>query len=105
MMGGISSLTGAQAKMLRKERMQVLAIQKYDEMLATREFSTSPSGEFEDDTRYRWEVESSATGIENLDQVTVRVTSTADENMVETVSGLTYTAPEPVEQPAAGGAG
>jgi Tfp pilus assembly protein PilV len=100
-MGGMGALTRVE-----KERMQRLAIDKYHELSATGDRTTS-NGDFSDrnETRYVWTAAVEPTGVENLDQLTVTVRLTgADREREEVVSGLVYQAPAPQEpQPAVGG--
>ncbi|HZH97617.1 MAG TPA: prepilin-type N-terminal cleavage/methylation domain-containing protein [Fimbriimonadaceae bacterium] len=101
---GMAALTKAEAMMIEKERMQKLALDKYNEIAGTSDRLTT-TGDFSDrnENRYSWSATVEPTGVESLDQLTVTVSLTGtNREREETVSGLIYEAPEPQQQEAGG---
>ena len=94
---GYSALTRSQATIQERERMQRLAVSKYDEILATGLDTSATSGDFQDynDPRYKWTLTVETTTTTGLDTVKIVVAAvdTNDTNQVE-VSGMVFT-PEP----------
>lgn len=91
--GAMGSVNLAEANALEKERMQQLAIDKYDELVATGDYNTTTSGDFTDrnEPNFDWSAEVEATGVEGLDELTITVSRTAGDREVETIiSGLLY---------------
>ena len=92
-MGALSSLTKAQVRMLEREQMQRLALQKYEELVATGEYTTSSSGDFSDrnEARFQWDSTVDATGVENLQALTIRVFKPqSEETAYERFTGLIF---------------
>lgn len=93
---GIAALSKGQSLMMEKERMQRLAVQKLEELVATGDLN-NVGGTFEEqnETRYVWEAQINTTGIENLSEVVVTVSKTdaGDESRQETVATLAYEEP------------
>ncbi len=98
-MGAFASINATRVQTRESELMLRLAVEKYDEVIATGEYESAPfSGDF-DPQPYSYSVES-ATGVTtDLREVTVRVTSTGrqDDEGVE-IRGMIFT-----EQFVAGG--
>src|SRR4051794_22866884 len=65
-MGALGSLTKAQTIMLQTDRMDRLAYQKYQEILATQDYNTT-SGDFKDwnDDKYVWEASINSSSVQN----------------------------------------
>lgn len=98
---GIAGLVGAlgnaqmsEALNLRAEKMQRLALQKLDEILATKDFNTE-SGDFslEGEQDFEWQMVDEPTSVTDLDNITVTVTKTSDQNVQRSVSSLVYKVP------------
>jgi len=91
--GALGSISLAEANALEREHMQRLAGDKYDELIATGDYQTETSGNFEDrgDNEYDWSADLVTTGVEGLDELTVTVTRSAGDRDTEfTISGLLY---------------
>ena len=92
------ALTHAQATLQERDRMQRLAVSKYDELITTGLSNAPSDGDFQDynESRYKWTVDIEATGTENLQSVKVTVVSTdpSDANQAS-VDGLVFTPPPP----------
>lgn len=91
--GAMGSVNLAEANALERERMQQLAIDKFDELVATEEYNSTTSGTFEDrnEPDYEWSAEVEATGVEGLDELVLTVTrSSGDRDAEITISGLLY---------------
>lgn len=91
--GALGSINLAEANALEREHMQRLAVDKYDELIATGDYQTETSGNFSDrgDDDYDWSADLVTTGVEGLDELTVTVTRSAGDRDTEfTVSGLLY---------------
>jgi type II secretory pathway pseudopilin PulG len=101
--GVVSSLTGLAAiakndqALLERERMQKLAVQKYDEVIATGLIDTAElSGDFTDQNidGFEWEATVEPSGEENLEVLTVTVNKTGDaEGPQATMDGLVFRPP------------
>lgn len=97
-LGGLSSLARGEARAREQELVQRLAIEKYDELVATAPDLAAPqNGDFEDRnlTGFRWESQSEPTGVENLEAITVTVTREPETNLspVGRASGLRFVPP------------
>jgi prepilin-type N-terminal cleavage/methylation domain-containing protein len=95
-MGAIGSMTNAQTRLLDRERMQLLAVEKFDELVATGDFDFDSSGDFVDrgEDRYEWTSTVATTGIENLSHLRVVVRPQQDQAQLEVeVSGLVFDPP------------
>jgi len=99
--GGIAALVSAigattrgEAKAIQSEKMQRLAVQKLDEVIATQDFN-SQGGNFADDGEpdMDWSMTDDTTSVENLEQVTVTVSKSNDSNTSQVVSTLFYRRP------------
>lgn len=93
--GGFASLTIGQRRMRDSERMQNLALQKYDELVATDSLeATSLSGDFSDygAEQFLWSADVETTSVENLNALTVTVTArdNTDSEPKQVVSGTVF---------------
>ncbi|MGV3618264.1 MAG: type IV pilus modification PilV family protein [Fimbriimonas sp.] len=96
--GGLSSLTKAEARARAQDLVQRLADEKYEELISTEpDLSAPTSGNFEDRDLpdFTWEMESTPTGIENLQAITVRVEPRQPDDRSPTgvASGVIYVPP------------
>lgn len=93
---GIAALTHSQAFLQEEERMQRLAVSKYDELVSAGLSNAATSGDFQDynESRYKWEADIESTGTDNLQSLRVVVTPTNGERNQATVQGLVFTAPQ-----------
>ena len=107
-LGGIRAMTRGETIRLETEYQRRLTLEKYQEILATQDFTTA-SGDFSDrnDTKYTWEMSTNPTSITNLVTLTVKVhpTDSSETKDVYSVSGLVYQAPQTTTTGAAIGAG
>jgi len=90
-MGTLGAITKAQNHAIDQETMQRLALQKYDEVQALNSVPTgSASGDFSDqnELRFNWTVDRTATGTGNLDSVTVRVSRIGTPSDYVQIQGL-----------------
>jgi type II secretory pathway pseudopilin PulG len=85
----------AEARTLQAEKLQRLAHQKLDEIIATQDFN-SQGGDFADQGQpnIQWTMTDDSTGVENLDQVIVTVTQDESDSTAQTVQTLLYKAPQ-----------
>src|SRR5262249_49555138 len=92
---GISAITRAQSTVQEHDRMQRLAISKYDELLASGVNNSATSGDFQDynEDRYKWsaDVENTTTTGLQTGKITVTAVDPTDNNQVS-IDGLLYTA-------------
>ena len=90
---GYAALTKAQAELQERDRMQRLAISKYDELIATGINNAATSGDFQDynESRYKWDLDIETTATTGLDsvQLTVSAVDVTDKNQSQ-VTGLVY---------------
>jgi prepilin-type N-terminal cleavage/methylation domain-containing protein len=104
-LSGLSSMSKSQFRARESEKMQRLAIQKYDELIATEEIDGAGlSGNFSDINldSYQWQAVVEPSGIENLETVTVTVERSGWEDGPQAkIDGLVY---RPPLTTAAGGA-
>lgn len=95
--GGFQALTTSQTRAQETERMQRLAFQKYDEMIAVQGTASADlGGDFSDRgmPAYKWEASVQPTGVDNLDSVTVTVSRIKDSAGPQAkAEGLIYTQP------------
>lgn len=96
---GMSAITRAEFRTRQHGMIQQLAQEKYDELITTEANLTAPqSGTFSDQghSELTWNLESTPSGVENLQAITVKVqASNADAKSSEGVaSGLVYIHPE-----------
>jgi type II secretion system protein I len=92
-MGAYGALTKAQSQLQERDRMQRLAVSKYDELVAEGTNSAATSGDFQDynDDRYKWSSDIESTTTTGLQSLTVTVTSNAaNDNAQVSVEGLLY---------------
>jgi Tfp pilus assembly protein PilV len=98
---GFGAITHAQAVLQERDRMQRLAVSKYDEIVVTGLANADTSGDFQDynEPRYKWDADIQTTTTQDLQslKVTVTATDSADSNQAS-VTGLVFT-----PQPATGG--
>jgi prepilin-type N-terminal cleavage/methylation domain-containing protein len=96
-MSGMAHLSAAQYRSREIERMQRLAVQKYDEMVAVGTLeSANLSGDFSDYSQpdYEWKADVQPTTVENLDSLTITVDRRTDDNgPAATIDGLVYQPP------------
>ncbi len=96
-MGGLSAMANTDRKLMIREEMQRLAVQKYDEIIATGIIETAQlSGDFAEQNidDYEWTAEVQPSGEENLEVVTVTVNKVGDpDGPVATIDGLYFTPP------------
>lgn len=99
--GGIAALVSSmgvmqrsEARILLAEKMQRLAVEKLDEIVATQD-TNAQSGDFQDRgvEGFSWTVTDDTTSVENLEKITVQVTKDGDETAVQTVETLIYRPP------------
>ncbi len=88
----------AEARSRDQDLLQRLADEKYEEFVATQADLRAPSsGDFEDRglSDIDWEAESEATGVENLQSITVKVQARrgSERDPVGQASGLVYVPP------------
>jgi len=92
---GYAALTRAQSQLQERERMQRLAVSKYDELIATGVNNAATSGDFQDynEDRYKWDLDIETTNTTGLSSVQLTVTATdpTDNSQVQ-LNGLVYTA-------------
>ena len=90
---GYAALTHTQAILQERDRMQRLAVSKYDELTAQDITTASNNGDFSDygETRYKWELVLGTTATAGLDtvQLTVTAVDPSDTNQVQ-LNGLAY---------------
>ena len=95
--GALGEMTRARGRAMETERMQRLAFDKYDELIATVQYTTpSLSGDFTDrnEYRYTWHAELLETGTTNLESFAVYVDSAAGgTTKTVKVTGLVYVQP------------
>jgi len=96
-MAALGAMTSARGRIIESERMQRLAVDKYDELVGTGAYSTpSLTGDFTDrnETRYTWRAELQDTGTTNLESFTVYVDPVAgrDAKTIQ-VTGLVFVPP------------
>lgn len=97
-LGGFTTLATNQRKALESERMQRLAIDKYQELVATEALQTQElSGDFSDhgDDRYVWQASVEPTGTENLSalNVIVQPRNAGSDGPMQFASGVVYLPP------------
>lgn len=98
-LGAMSALNKGELRARERETMQRLAFEKYDDAVATHDYTLAPlSGDFADHNlpNYSYRLEIEPSGVENLDVVHVTVTSTTS-NLQATAEGLVFTAPQTQE--------
>lgn len=105
--GAFGALSHRQALLIQKETMRELAIEKLQELTATRDLTT-PNGDFQDrnETRYVWDATTYQSGVTNLTtfQVTVRLSDgNSSDDPQETVTGLIFEPPATTDTGATGG--
>lgn len=90
--GAMGSINLAEANALERERMYQLAIDKFDELVATRDYNLETSGDFEDrsEPNFEWSCEVTQTGVEGLDELSLTVSRSTDREAEVTISGLLY---------------
>ena len=90
---GFAALTKAQSTMQERDRMQRLAVSKYDELLAQGINNASTSGDFQEynDDRYKWVADIENTTTTNLQSVKVTVSAVdpTDTNQAS-IDGLVF---------------
>ncbi|HWA83951.1 MAG TPA: prepilin-type N-terminal cleavage/methylation domain-containing protein [Fimbriimonadaceae bacterium] len=99
MIGAFSNLTRNQNIVVQGERMQRLAIDKYQELVATEALQTQAlNGDFSDrgEDNYLWEASVGETGTQNLTALTVTVTlrDSTDDKEKAVVNGVVYQQPQ-----------
>lgn len=93
----LATMTRNDSLLREKEELQRLAIQKYDELIATGGIDTAQlSGDFSDRNidKYDWQAEITPSGEENLNILTVTVKETNNDSGPQAViDGMLYQAP------------
>lgn len=96
-MGGLAAMSKTDRQLLLREEMLTLAVQKYDEVVATGQIDTAQlSGDFVEENidGFEWSAEVEPSGEENLVVLTVTVNQTGDsEGPSATVDGLVFQPP------------
>jgi prepilin-type N-terminal cleavage/methylation domain-containing protein len=96
--GALSSMTRTELRIREVEKMNLLAVQKLGEVLATGNIANQQTdGTFQDsgEPNYKWTLDTVATGTENLAtaRITVQTTAGKSTDPVTTASGLVFTSP------------
>jgi len=98
MISAYTSMAHNQRLAMESEQMQRLAIDKYEELVATEALETqSLNGDFSDrgEDNYLWSASVAATGTDNLSALTVTVTPRdGAENDQAVVNGVVYQPPQ-----------
>jgi prepilin-type N-terminal cleavage/methylation domain len=92
-MGAYGALTKAQSQIQERDRMQRLAISKYDELIAGGLGNAASSGDFQDynDGRYKWSADIANTATTGLQSLTLTVTSNLPNDSTQvSIEGLLY---------------
>jgi len=92
-MGAYGALTKAQSQIQERDRMQRLAISKYDELIASGLSNAASSGDFQayNDNRYKWTADIANTGTTGLQSLTLTVTSNQpNDNTQVSVEGMLF---------------
>jgi type II secretory pathway pseudopilin PulG len=94
LLGAIGQIHRTNARIIDKERMQRLAYEKIQEIIATEDYNTG-SGDFSDrNLPFSWESALEVTGAENVERLSVTITYTGgDRDMEETLYTLVYRPP------------
>jgi hypothetical protein len=97
-MSGMAVLTKGDRLLLEREKMQRLALAKYQEIVSTNLIETADlKGDFTDQNidDYEWEAATEPSGEENLEILTVTVNKVAgtETDPQATVDGLVFTPP------------
>ena len=100
----LSSMTTTELRIREVEKMNLLATQKLNEVLATGTVANQATdGNFDDygEPKYKWTLDTVATGTDNLSTARITVHTSADRSTdpTATASGLVFTSPN--AQPAA----
>jgi len=87
----LGSMSKSEARALERERVQSLAQDKIDEVMAVGTFDQT-EGDFEDlgVSGYSWTMTLDTTQLPDVDSVTVSVTKDTDSTMKQTLSTLVY---------------
>ncbi|HVT14148.1 MAG TPA: prepilin-type N-terminal cleavage/methylation domain-containing protein [Fimbriimonadaceae bacterium] len=99
LLGAYTNLTRNQNIAVQTERMQRLAVDKYQELVATEALQTQAlNGDFSDrgEDSYLWEATVGETGVQNLSALTVTVTlrDSPDDKEKAVVNGVVYQQPQ-----------
>ena len=97
-LGGLSNIARSEVRMRESAKMNRLAHEKWEELAATGDaFLSGSNGNFGDqgEPNVEWRVETSPSGITDLESVTVIVERGSTSS---SVSGLIYRAPEITEE-------
>lgn len=96
-MSGLAVMAKTDRLILERERMQKMAVQKYDEIIATGQIDTAElSGDFTEQNidGYEWSATIEPSGEENLEILTIAVNKTGDaEGPQATMDGLLFRPP------------
>lgn len=105
--GGYTNLARNQRIVFENERMQRLALDKYEELVATEAVQAqSLNGDFADrgDDRYLWSASVTPTSTTNLSTLTVTVTPRNDSTSPGSVlNGIIYQQPQTITGSSTGG--
>lgn len=95
LVGALGGMQRTEARLIEAERLENAARDKYDEIIATADYTTL-DGNFEDrGLPYSWTATVETTGVENLESLRVTVTHTVGERTAErSVEGLVYRPPQ-----------
>jgi prepilin-type N-terminal cleavage/methylation domain-containing protein len=96
-MGGLAAMAKTDRQIQEREVLQRLAVQKYEELIATGQFETAElNGDFTDRNieEYEWAASVEPSGEENLEVITVTVNRVGDvEGPQASVDGLLFNPP------------
>jgi Tfp pilus assembly protein PilV len=95
-LGAMGALSAAQSRSFERERIERLAVQKYDELVATGDYvAAGLSGDFTEWNQpgYVWDATVVPTGFENLEALEVTVRRATDEGPIGRASGLVFQPP------------
>ena len=92
-MAAYGALTKAQTQVQERDRMQRLAVSKYDELVAEGINNAASNGDFQDynEDRYKWQTDIANTATTGLQSLTVTVTAADPKDPTQvSVEGLLY---------------
>ncbi|MEQ1823753.1 MAG: prepilin-type N-terminal cleavage/methylation domain-containing protein [Fimbriimonadaceae bacterium] len=90
--GAMGAMTKTEANAIEKEKMQRLAVDKYEELVATNDYDSVTTGDFEDrgEPDFAWSAEVQTTGVEGLDQLQLTVRRSTGREAEISITGLVY---------------
>lgn len=101
-LSGIASMSKAQSRIQEQDRMQRLAMSKYDEVVAGGIDNADTKGDFTDygDERYRWTSEIGTTSVQDLSSLKITVSASDPQDATEvSVEGLVFVPPASTQPP------